>query len=248
MCELIACYIMATYFLPAFKVIGFLWSNGDRGSGKTQLLNVVCEMAYLGQVLLAGGSYAALRDLADYGACLAFDDAENVSDPLRMDPDKRALLLAGNRRGAQVPLKEPDGKKAWRTRWVSTFCPRLFSAINSPDPVLASRSIVVPLVRTPDRRRANADALDFAMWPHDRRPLVDELWAVSLAAPPQHAGLRVPGQPAVRARRGATWSRGARCSPWRSGWRRAPPQMPAAAMAPTAAMSPARTSPAYSSA
>jgi hypothetical protein len=142
---------------------------------------VVAELAYLGQVILAGGTFASLRDLADYGACLAFDDAENLSDPKRTDPDKRALLLAGNRRGNTVPLKEPGPDRTWRTRHVNTFCPRLFSAIRLPDGVLASRTIVTPLIRTIDRHRANADPLDYKLWPHDRRRLIDDLWALALA-------------------------------------------------------------------
>jgi hypothetical protein len=54
MAEFLACYVLSTYFLDAFTVIGFLWPNGDRGSGKTQLLNVVTELAHLGETLLAG--------------------------------------------------------------------------------------------------------------------------------------------------------------------------------------------------
>jgi len=187
MAELIACYIVATYLLDAFTVVGFLWPNGDRGSGKTILLTVVCELAYLGQVILSGGSFASLRDLADYGATLAFDDAEGLADPRKTDPDKRALLLAGNRRGNTVPVKEPTSERAWRTRYVNTFCPRLFSATKLPDPILASRSIVIPLIRTPDRYRANADPLDYPLWPHDRQTLVDDLWALGLAHLPELA-------------------------------------------------------------
>lgn len=178
MAELCACYVLATYFLDAFTVIGYLYPNGDRGSGKTQLLQVICEMSYLGQVILAGGSYATLRDLADYGATLAFDDAEGLSDPKRTDPDKRNLLLAGNRRGNTVSVKEEIGGK-WQTRHVNTFCPRLFSATRFPDPILASRTIIIPLIRTPDRYRANADPLDFGLWKHDRRALVDDLFALA---------------------------------------------------------------------
>ncbi len=188
MAEMIATYIMATWFLDAFTVAGFLWPNGDRGSGKTQLLAIICELAYLGQLVLAGGSFAALRDMADYGATLAFDDAENLSDPRRTDPDKRTLLLAGNRRGNVVPLKEKDGDNGWRIRFVNTFCFRLFSAIQLPDPVLASRTIVVPLIRTPDRYRANADPLDYALWPHDRQTLVDDLWLLALSRLPELTG------------------------------------------------------------
>ena len=185
MAELVACYILATWFLDAFTVVGFLWPNGDRGTGKTQLLHVVTQMGYLGMVILAGGSYASLRDLADYGACLGFDDAENLSDKKQTDPDKRALLLAGNRRGTVISVKELADDKTWRTRYVDAYCPRLFSAIKVPDPVLASRSIVVPLVRTGDKRKANNDPLDYTAWPHDRAALQDDLWALALANMPE---------------------------------------------------------------
>jgi hypothetical protein len=185
MAELLACYIMATYFLDAFNVIGFIWANGSAGSGKTNLLLIVTELAYLGQLIQAGGSFASLRDLADYGATLAFDDSENISDPKRTDPDKRTLLLAGNRKGSTVPLKEPDGPGKWKSRYVNAYCPRLFSAINIPDTVLASRTIIIPLIRTTDREKANFDPLDLSIWLHDRNSVQDDLWAIGLLHLPQ---------------------------------------------------------------
>jgi hypothetical protein len=181
MCELVGCYILATWFLDAFTVIGYLWPNGEKGSGKTQLLTIVAELAYLGQVILPSGSLASLRDLADYGATLCFDDAETVMDLRRGDPDKRGLLLAGNRRGNTIPVKEPVNGREWRTRYVATFCPRLFSAIRLPDHVLASRTIIVPLIRTANREKANADPLDYRLWPLPRAQLVNDLWALALS-------------------------------------------------------------------
>ena len=142
---------------------------------------MIARLAYLGQVILAGGSYATLRDLADHGATLCFDDAENLSDRQRIDPDKRALLLAGNRRGSTVTLKELTPDRTWRTRYVNTFCPRCFSATQLPDKVLGSRTIIIPLVRTPESSKADSDPLDHSLWPHDRRRLIDNLWALALS-------------------------------------------------------------------
>ena len=180
MCELTACYILSTYLLDAFNVIGYLWPNGEKGSGKTHFLFTVTELAYLGQVVLAGGTYASLRDLAEYGACLAFDDCENSLNSKGADPDKRAILLAGNRRGAIVTLKGPSGPRDWTLRHVHTFCPRMFSAIRLPDGVLASRTIVIPLVRSADSEKTIIAPQDSEAWPVDRRELVDDLWAVGL--------------------------------------------------------------------
>jgi hypothetical protein len=107
-------------------------------------------------------------------------------DPRRTDPDKRTLLLAGNRRGATVAVKEVEGDH-WVTRHVNTFCPRLFSAIRLPNDTLGSRSIIVPLVRSGDPKRAKANPLDPEDWPCDRRRLVDDLWALGLAHLPELA-------------------------------------------------------------
>jgi hypothetical protein len=181
MCEFIACMILSTWMLEAFTVIGYLWPTGEPGSGKTQRLIICTELSYLGQIILAGSTYATLRDLADYGATLGFDDAERVFDPRTKDPDKRNLLLSGNRRGNTIALKEADSGGTWHIRHVNTFCPRLFTATRLPDAILASRTIVVPLVKTLDEERANADPADYSLWPHSCDDLKDELWALGLA-------------------------------------------------------------------
>jgi hypothetical protein len=177
---LVACYILATYLLDAFHVAGYLWPNGESGAGKTTLLGVVAQLGYLGQLILAGSSFPTLRDMADYGATLAFDDAEAVMDVRKTDPDKRTLLLAGNRRGATVAVKELV-KDCWVTRHVDTYCPRLFSAIRLPDTVLASRSIILPLVRSGDSAKSKRNPMNPEDWPCDRVRLVDECWGLALA-------------------------------------------------------------------
>ncbi len=208
MCELLACYVLATWLLDAFQVVGYLWPNGEKGCAKTTLLQVVTETAYLGQLILSGSSYATLRDLADYGATLAFDDAENVMDTQRTDPDKRTLLLAGNRRGATIAVKEQSGDKTWVTRHVQAFCPRLFSAIRLPDPVLGSRSIIVPLVRSGDPVRSKRNVMDPTFWPCPRSRLVDDLWALALANLPA-----LPGHDRAAAERARLAGRD--LEPWR---------------------------------
>ncbi|MCZ6866295.1 MAG: DUF3854 domain-containing protein [Chloroflexi bacterium] len=190
MCELSSCFSLMTWFGPAFSVFSYPWPNGEKGCGKTKWGHCWTNTSYLGRVILASGTFAALRDLADYGATLLFDDAENLGDPRKCDPDKQALLLAGNRRGTSVPIKEPvPGGKGWQVRWVNAFCPRGFTSISLPDPVLGSRSIRIPLVRTADPKRGNSDPSALERWPCDWRQLQDDLWAASLSLLSEASGV-----------------------------------------------------------
>jgi len=181
MCELIACWTFSTWHLDAFNVVGYLWITGEKGSGKTNLLLVISELSYLAFFISLSGSFASLRDMADYGAALCFDDADNITDSRNVDPNKMALLLAGNRRGITVPLKEPGPDNGWNTRLVNAYAPRAFSAIGMPNSTLSSRCIILPLLRTSDHAKGNGDPQDHDAWPHDRRKLVDDLWNLALS-------------------------------------------------------------------
>lgn len=180
MCELVACYDLATYMLDAFHVVGYLCTNGERGAGKTSCLAVVAELGYLGRMILSSSSFPSIRDLADCGATLCFDDAEAVMNAQKTKPELAELFLAGNRKGNTVTFKELVNDK-WVPTEVNTFCPRLFSAIRRPEPTLASRSIMVPLVKSLDPRRTKSNVYDYETWPCDRRRLLDDLWAAGLA-------------------------------------------------------------------
>lgn len=98
----------------------------------------------------------------------------------RADPSKRELFLAGNRRGALIPLKEPTAHGHWETRWVNAYCPRGFTAIRTPHDALQTRVLIIPLRRTADAKRGNADPADDATWPESPRGLQDDLWATAL--------------------------------------------------------------------
>jgi hypothetical protein len=177
MSEMMACWVIGTYTLDGFNVIGYPWPTGERGSGKTQLLNTVTALAYLGRTITSGTSFAVIRDEADYGATIAFDDCEKVQD---MDSDKRELLLAGNMRGAVIGLKEPTPDGQWQTRYVNNFAPRLFSSIGLPDPVLGSRAISIPLLASTDKGKTRLSPSVAEHWPDGLSDIIDDLWLVSV--------------------------------------------------------------------
>ncbi len=173
-----ALWVLGSYFLPASNVAGYLLTNGPSGSGKTKMLSLIASIAYLGTIQSASGSFASLKYLAQEGAALCFDDLENVQDKT-FDPDKRSIILAGNKRGVTITIMELDDDKRWRPRKYPVYCPKAFSSIRGFDSVLTSRTITIPLVRTASEK-ANRDEQEYEAWPHERRHLIDDLWAVGM--------------------------------------------------------------------
>jgi hypothetical protein len=104
-----------------------------------------------------------------------------------VDPEKRELVLAGNRKGVKIPVKEPLPRGGWGLRWMNAYCPRGFTAIRVPSGALESRCIVIPLLKTADPVRANRDPADEVSWPVNWRHLVDRLWALGLSLLPEAA-------------------------------------------------------------
>jgi hypothetical protein len=203
--EALAAYVMSTYFLDALPVMGYLWATGYSGTGKSRLIATVGAVSYLGYFVQVSSTLPTLRDLAEAGATLALDEAETVMNPKLIDPGKRDLLLSGNRRGSQIAVKEPIPGGGWRTRVVETFSARLFAAINPPDTTLASRAIVVPLVRAFSRNRG--DPAKPETWATDLQKLIDDLWALGLAYLPEVAKHvdSVSGRASLQGRDGEPW-------------------------------------------
>lgn len=178
--EIIALYVMSTYFIDAFSSVGYLWIYGTVGSGKTKLACFCVELSMLGELLLGSSSFASVRDIAETGAAIGFDDVNSLSGR-DADPKLREFILSSYRKGSTISLKEKTGRTGnWETRRVRCFGPRMFSATTQPIAALASRSIFITLTPSPDPAKNARDPMSADDWPFDRRQLVDDLWLVGL--------------------------------------------------------------------
>jgi hypothetical protein len=180
MCSYVACWALSTWFMPALTVASYIWPTGPYGTGKTNVLVVLSKLTYLSELILPSSTHAAIRTYAQYGSTILLDDAERLTSKSSSENPVRELLLGGNRRGNTISIRTPAGDKGWKNTRVNTFAPKGFSAIQLPDSVLASRTVMVPLKRTADRSKANIDPNDEEYWPLDLRTITDELWALAL--------------------------------------------------------------------
>lgn len=174
MSEFLACWAIGTYATDVFDTVGYIWPNGERGSGKSQCLKTLMSIAFMGQTVTSSSSFATVRDEASLGATLGFDDCENIQ---RMENSKRELLLAGNTKGAQVMFKEPGKKEGyWETKFMDAFAPRAFTSIGLPDDTLASRTVMIPLVRSGDIDKTRRKPTNEKDWVVDPSAIRDALW------------------------------------------------------------------------
>lgn len=175
MAEFLACWVTGTYATDVFDTVGYVWPNGERASGKTQCLKTLMSLAFMGQAITSSSSFASVRDEASLGASLGFDDCETIQ---KMDPNKRELLLAGNTKGAGFMFKEPGKREGqWNTKFIDTFAPRAFTSISLPDDVLASRTIIIPLIRSGDIEKTRRKPTNAKDWGNvDPVSLRDSLW------------------------------------------------------------------------
>ncbi|TAK33497.1 MAG: DUF3854 domain-containing protein [Chloroflexota bacterium] len=189
MVQMVSCYALSTWFIDAWLTNGYIWPNGGFGTGKSKLGYLILEVAYLGVSVLGGTTFACVRDLAASGATMLFDDCEDLSNPKKTDPELRNFLLASNFKGANICVKERQPDDRWQTAFVTVFCSKLFTAIRLPDKVLDSRTIVIPLFKSADPQKVNAQVKDYRLWTCDHRRLVDDLWAMAvehLPSMPRH--------------------------------------------------------------
>ena len=184
--EVLAAYILSTWFRPALPVQGFLWITGDQGSGKSRLLALLARLAHLGIAFPGLPSTAALLRLAGLGAAIAVDNAAFLGPARKTDAAtvaRRSILLTSRQSGAFWPAlyHSPGGGL------VDVAGARLFATTADPDSTLAGSCLIIPLLRTADPRRAILDPANPAAWPAGLDPaaLTDDLWALALSRLPQ---------------------------------------------------------------
>ena len=178
--ELTACYIMSTWFSDVCTSNGYLWAYGEKGSGKSHLLGIISELAYLGLTVLSGSTFASTRDLAHYGSCLCCDDMDEYANRKRVDPDKLNTILGGLSGNPRITVKEMGPDRRYHTRYVNVRSPRMFNSTRIPDRTLSSRCVLVTMIKSMDQEKGLREPSDILYWPHSHRELIDDLWLVGL--------------------------------------------------------------------
>lgn len=142
---ILSAWIIATYFLPVFHAVPYLFVYGKKQSGKSRLLEFL-ERVCFNAMKLRGVSVAAITDSIDAvrGAFL-LDQAESLSEPKNVEI-RSALTDSYTQGGGKRRIVDTSNNKR-RVREFEMFGFKAFASIKEIDSDLRDRCIYIPMLR-----------------------------------------------------------------------------------------------------
>lgn len=173
----LAAFVILSYCSPVFPAVPYLFFVGTAGSGKSRALEVLQELVFRPFYSADASPALIYRTLHSVGGTLLLDEAERLKNAGR-DPGVQellSLLQAGYRRGGSASRLEPIGDQ-FRPVSFQVFGPKALASITGPPPVLASRCIVIPMIRT----GADSPKPKRRILPDQAQPIRDMLHSLAL--------------------------------------------------------------------
>jgi hypothetical protein len=153
--DVIALWVLHTWTIAAADVTLFLAiTSAEMRSGKTRLLEVLELLVRRPWRAISPSEAVLFRKVSAQEPTLLLDETDAIFSPKAKENEGlRALLNAGNRRGATVDRCVPGGKGEIRLETFSVFCPRALAGIGKLPATVADRSLPIRLKRRVRSRR-----------------------------------------------------------------------------------------------
>ena len=143
--DVVASYIVMTYFYDVFTAVPFLWLHGPPGSGKTRANITITYMCRRGLFVADPSDATLYRMVESLAPTLGIDES------VLTEKGKR-ILAAGYKKGAVVPRAEPT-KGGIVLKFFEATAPRVFSFESPPtEDYLLQRCILTNMLRAKPRR------------------------------------------------------------------------------------------------
>jgi len=150
--NLIALWIIGTYYHKDFTTYPYLYFNAMKGSGKTRILNLIKSMSYEGKVF-NNLSESSLFRTANKGHTICIDEFESMT--AKENSSLREILNSGYKKGSIVmrmkKYKNKEGE-GYEPEEFSLFCPIAMANISGIDNTVEDRCITLVLDKTDDKK------------------------------------------------------------------------------------------------
>jgi len=148
--HLITIAIFFSYQQHKSTTTPYLYASGEKGSGKSRLLEIFEELGYRPMMATAISGANILTYLAEgtYGCPCGIILDDEVKESIDNDSDKRGIYLTGYRRSGKVPKTRFDSNGKRIQDWFFSFSLKVFaSKLLVDNDQLIDRSILPPMVK-----------------------------------------------------------------------------------------------------
>ena len=149
MYNVVACWIIMTYFVPAWSTVPYIILNGVAGSGKTTLLKVLSQLCFKPTKSSFMTSSVLFRHLHMHGGTLILDELESLAKMKGPVDDLLPMLLGGNSAGSTVDKSEKVGDTFQPCKF-EVYGPKALASIEDLPGALIQRSLLIQMFKTPD--------------------------------------------------------------------------------------------------
>lgn len=144
--DLATMYVLASYVFPIWEALPYIHFNGTRASGKSQNLRIFEALAFNTSIASNMTEAALFRTAAGNPGLMCLDEAETFDSD--RGKELKLILNAGYKRNGNVRRTERGPNDVFRPIDYHVYGPKILASINSLEPVLGSRCIVIPMLPT----------------------------------------------------------------------------------------------------
>lgn len=143
--KVLALWIYGTYFYIMFGRFPYLHINGEKGSGKTILNNVLSMLAFNGRTLIEATEASLFRMAGQEGGTMMLDELETLTSRTSGIQDSfGAILKSGYQSGTLIPRTNLEKNCQ---DYFDPFCPKTISNIFGLEDIISDRCIPVSTYR-----------------------------------------------------------------------------------------------------
>lgn len=161
--NIIALWIIGTWFHKQFQTYPYLFLNAMKGSGKTRLLKLIASLSRNGEVLISLSEAVLFRMALDHTFCI--DEFEHLGN--KEKGILRELLNASYKKGISVKRafkRKGKDEEKWQIEKFDVFCPIAMANIWGLENVLADRCISI-IIEKSDNKKVTRLIEDFEVKP-----------------------------------------------------------------------------------
>lgn len=142
----LALWIIGTYMYRTFRYYPYLWINADKGSGKSRVMEVICPLAFNGQMSTNQTQATVFRSVDADGSTLFIDEFEKMGD--EMQTGILTVLNGGfNVDSGNTSRMESQANGGYKKKTFNSYSPKVFAGISEISDVLQDRCVKIRMLK-----------------------------------------------------------------------------------------------------